>query len=29
MRELRQIGYTVEERREPGRREWSYRLATA
>jgi len=28
MRELRQIGYVVEERREPGRREWSYRIVS-
>lgn len=28
MRELRQIGYTVEERRETGRREWQYRLVS-
>jgi hypothetical protein len=28
MRELRQIGYQVEERRETGRREWQYRLVS-
>jgi len=29
MRELRQIGYQIEERRETGRREWQYRLVQA
>jgi hypothetical protein len=29
MRELRQIGYVVEQMRPEGSREWSYRLVTA